>query len=708
MSGSDPPEHLSSDLKSVSVAGLKWFPKKDILKFNISQLNFAKKERGRKQIEKAGIMPDVLTLRDCVSRTSEIFDPLGKIAPIVGGLKLDISVLHKRCVGWDDPIPNELKNIWAANFDLINDIGNIEFNRAVVPPDAVHLDMETIDTADASENLVCAAVYARFLRRDGSHSCQLIFARTKIIHDISIPRAELVAAVLNASTGHIICASLKERHKRSWKVTDSQVVLNWINCTKAALKMWVRNRVVEVTRLTERSRWYYTRSENMIADLGTRKGAKIEQVCPNSPWNQGLPWMRGEETEFPLLTINDIILTCKEKSEANKEKVLTEFESSKLERETCLHANYVPKEVEERYKFSRYIINPNKHRFRTVVKILALAFLFIKKLNDRCKKRKLKFLNVQEHIVQTNNKYVVFPVHAATKVAVVHLSQNMLDAAKSYYFRKAALEVQQFVEPSKYRDKSVWKENILYYTGRILPTQKIDGRFSLSDASLDLSEATFCVPVTDANSPIAYAIVSETHWFDPDVSHAGVESTLRYAQNTAYIIEGRALVKRIQKACTKCRILHKKGVKVAMGPIGAENLKVAPPFFFCQVDLCGPFNAYSPVNKRATLKVWFVVFCCTVTGAIDCRIMENYNTDSFVLAFVRFSCRFGYPKRLMPDEGSQLVSGCQNMILSFSDLKHKITTEYGVEFKTCPVGAHYVHGKVERKIQQIKVFDKNA
>ena len=82
--------------------------------------------------------------------------------------------------------------------------------------------------------------------------------------------------------------------------------------------------------------------------------------------------------------------------------------------------------------------------------------------------------------------------------------------------------------------------------------------------------------------------------------------------------------------------------------------------------------------------------------------MENYSTDSFLLSFIRFSCRFGYPKMLLPDEGSQLVKGCKDMILSFSDISHKLFTEYGVEFKTCPVGAHYVHGKVERKIQQIK------
>ena len=42
------------------------------------------------------------------------------------------------------------------------------------------------------------------------------------------------------------------------------------------------------------------------------------------------------------------------------------------------------------------------------------------------------------------------------------------------------------------------------------------------------------------------------------------------------------------------------------------------------------------------------------------------------------------------------------MIISFSDIKKKLNVQFGIEFKTCPVGAYYIHGKVERKIQQIK------
>ena len=42
------------------------------------------------------------------------------------------------------------------------------------------------------------------------------------------------------------------------------------------------------------------------------------------------------------------------------------------------------------------------------------------------------------------------------------------------------------------------------------------------------------------------------------------------------------------------------------------------------------------------------------------------------------------------------------MQLSFRDVRNKLNTEYGIEFETCPVGGHNMHGKVERKIQHVK------
>ena len=60
-----------------------------------------------------------------------------------------------------------------------------------MPDNALNMKIETIDTADASNKMTCAAVYARFKLRDGSYACQLVFSRSKIVpDDTSLPRTE--------------------------------------------------------------------------------------------------------------------------------------------------------------------------------------------------------------------------------------------------------------------------------------------------------------------------------------------------------------------------------------------------------------------------------------------------------------------------------------------------------------------------------------
>ena len=458
-SGEAPPENMSIDGKSVLIGGLKWFTVNDTFGINVKPLNFSKKVRGKRvQNSQHGVIPDLLTKLDCVSKMAELNDPLGRIAPIIAGMKLDRHLVHQCCVNWDDPIPNELKNIWIANFDLMQEIGTLQFSRAVVPSDAVSLDVETIDIADAGEMLICAAIYARFERRDGTFSCQLIFSRTKIVHDLTTPRAELEAAVLNASTGHVVKLSLNERHKRCWKITDSQVTLHWLNCRRTVIKPYVRNRKIEVNRLTNIVDWFHTKRENNIADLGTRKGAKLSDVDANSDWINGLPWMRGPSEEFPIQTVEQISLSNREKSDANQEMILKNPEDDTF---ICMTTRYVPKQVGERYKFSNYLIDPNRFRFRKVVRILTVALLFILKASRKI--RAFRCLTSPSFGSCWTDQFVAAHVEAIGKFFVAHLTQNLIGAAKAYFFRKTTLEVKQFVDARKYEKKSVMKDDILYH-----------------------------------------------------------------------------------------------------------------------------------------------------------------------------------------------------------------------------------------------------
>ena len=149
-----------------------------------------------------------------------------------------------------------VRALWISNFEMMEEIKNLSYSRAIVPPDAKHLNVETLDMGDSSSKAICAAVYARFEKKDGTHSCQLIFSRSKVLPEgTSTPRGELLAAELNAATGFTVKRALGEYHHRAWKFTDSTVAFHWIHCDKNVLDTFVRNRHISINRLADRSGW---------------------------------------------------------------------------------------------------------------------------------------------------------------------------------------------------------------------------------------------------------------------------------------------------------------------------------------------------------------------------------------------------------------------------------------------------------------------
>ena len=154
---------------------------------------------------------------------------------------------------------------------------------------------------------------------------------------MTLPRAELLAACLNATTGHIVKLSLGDRHKECIKITDSQITLNWISNSRNPLKQWVRNKVVEINRLTDRDSWKYVQSKDMIADLGTRKGTKIKDISADSYWINGLPWMCRDKSSFPVQSVTEIKLNKSDIEAIQRESLSPEsiMDSITLDSEKC-------------------------------------------------------------------------------------------------------------------------------------------------------------------------------------------------------------------------------------------------------------------------------------------------------------------------------------------------------------------------------------
>ena len=118
-SGSDPPPDVCEDDKTVSIAGTKWHPPLDLVEVPLPKLHFSKKLRGRLVVgtqvfegscveDMENFVPKKLTRRMIVSKNASIFDILGKLVPIMTGLKVDLREAVKQTIGWDDCVPENL------------------------------------------------------------------------------------------------------------------------------------------------------------------------------------------------------------------------------------------------------------------------------------------------------------------------------------------------------------------------------------------------------------------------------------------------------------------------------------------------------------------------------------------------------------------------------------------------------------------------
>ena len=159
-SGEKPPETMTDDGESISVGGIRWFPEEDLIGFNLGDMIFEKKRRGKypKDVP-VNVIPKKLTRKHCVSKVHEVYDLTGKVTPLTAPMKLDLHDLVKRKLKWDDAIPDDLRPLWESHFEMIQEMRSLRYKRCIVPPDAVSLNLETVDFGDASESLLCVAIY---------------------------------------------------------------------------------------------------------------------------------------------------------------------------------------------------------------------------------------------------------------------------------------------------------------------------------------------------------------------------------------------------------------------------------------------------------------------------------------------------------------------------------------------------------------------
>ena len=73
--------------------------------------------------------PKKLTRRHVTSKLASVFDFMGHLAPILSSLKSDLREVVQHTIGWDDSMPDVLRNKWLTNFHRLENLRGIRFHR---------------------------------------------------------------------------------------------------------------------------------------------------------------------------------------------------------------------------------------------------------------------------------------------------------------------------------------------------------------------------------------------------------------------------------------------------------------------------------------------------------------------------------------------------------------------------------------------------
>nr|XP_034836350.1 uncharacterized protein LOC117992744 [Maniola hyperantus] len=280
----DPLENLTLS-ESTSTLGLQWKPSTDTLNIVVSIPDHA---------------DDYITKRLILSHSFKIFDPLGLISPCTIRSKILMQELWRRNIDWDEPVPCDLQETWDDLKQDLNKLELIEIPRLALCCLPVTLELHSFCDASALAHGCC--LYLRSVDSDGQVVVRLLCAKSRVnpSKPTTIPRLELLGALLAARLCKAALESLRCTISRSVHWSDSSVVLGWLHTNPSKLKTFVANRVVEICETTTPTNWRHVPTNYNPADLISR-GTKAGSLLNSQLWWSGPKFLTESESEWPVL-----------------------------------------------------------------------------------------------------------------------------------------------------------------------------------------------------------------------------------------------------------------------------------------------------------------------------------------------------------------------------------------------------------------------
>ncbi|UYV83512.1 hypothetical protein LAZ67_23001282 [Cordylochernes scorpioides] len=122
---------------------------------------------------------EVVTKRDLLSNIARIFDPLGFLSPTTVALKIIMQELWRSGTGWDEHIPNDIKEKWNNFRAELLKLGELSIPRYVWACEGDR-DVQLHGFCDASSVAYSAVCYLRTVSLDGQVHISMLAAKTRV------------------------------------------------------------------------------------------------------------------------------------------------------------------------------------------------------------------------------------------------------------------------------------------------------------------------------------------------------------------------------------------------------------------------------------------------------------------------------------------------------------------------------------------------
>ena len=301
------------------VLGITWSPSDDTIKVTIV-LNHNKRKKGLRS-DSVDIKSIPFTRRICLRLINGIYDPLGMFCPVTVRLKILMQeqfVKGTKYNKWDTLLEPQDRIEWIKLLHDVLKLNEFEIPRhpleAPFPVKVSPGKFTLVCFADASIQAMCAAVYLRHESVIGEVSVGLLTAKTKVApaKKETLPRLELCASLLGSRLSEKVVTAVtlgKEVMERTeqqdnscfeakYILLDSKIALGTLN--KGSLSNdFTGNCVSEIRGKTENTVFAWVKSEDNVADLGTR-GISPEKVRQDSVWQKGPSWLYEPIENWPI------------------------------------------------------------------------------------------------------------------------------------------------------------------------------------------------------------------------------------------------------------------------------------------------------------------------------------------------------------------------------------------------------------------------